>query len=98
MKIFEKEVELKVIGIRHGEKIYETLLGSEERIKAEEQDKYFKVPMDERDLNYDKFFEKGNVNYDSLEDYNSHNTTRLNVDEVVELVSKLPFIQEKLND
>ena len=98
MKIFEKEVELKVIGIRHGEKIYETLLGSEERIKAEEQDKYFKVPMDERDLNYDKFFEKGNVNYDSLEDYNSHNTTRLKVDEVVELVSKLPFIQEKLND
>ncbi len=98
MKIFEKEVELKIIGIRHGEKIYETLLGSEERLKAEEQDKYFKVPMDERDLNYDKFFEKGNVNYDLPEDYNSHNTTRLNVDEVIELISKLSFIQEKLND
>ena len=53
--------------------------------------------MDERDLNYDQFFEKGNVNYDQLEDYNSHNTNRLNVDEVVDLVSKLPFIQEKLH-
>ena len=98
MKIFEKEVELKIIGIRHGEKIYETLLGSEERLNAEEQDKYFKVPMDERDLNYDNFFEKGNVNNDSLEDYNSHNTIRLNVDEVVELLLKLPYIQEKLDD
>tara|TARA_B100000989_G_scaffold50747_1_gene33597 strand:- start:6331 stop:7341 length:1011 start_codon:yes stop_codon:yes gene_type:complete len=97
MKIFEKEVEIKIIGIRHGEKIYETLLGSEERLKAEEQDKYFKVPMDERDLNYDKFFEKGTLNSVSLKDYNSHNTTRLNVNEVVKLLSKLPYIQEKLD-
>ncbi len=97
MKIFEKEVEIKIIGIRHGEKIYETLLGSEERLKAEEQNKYFKVPMDERDLNYDKFFEKGNLNSVSLEDYNSHNTTRLNVNEIVKLLSKLPYIQEKLD-
>ena len=54
--------------------------------------------MDVRDLNYDKFFDKGNVNNDSLEDYNSHNTIRLNVDEVVELLLKLPYIQEKLDD
>tara|TARA_B100000963_G_C22624857_1_gene671804 strand:+ start:1101 stop:2111 length:1011 start_codon:yes stop_codon:yes gene_type:complete len=97
MQIFNKKVEIKTIGIRHGEKIYETLLGSEERLKAEEQDRYFKVPMDDRDLNYDKFFEKGNLNSELLDDYNSHNTTRLDVNEVVKLLSKLPYIQEKLD-
>ena len=98
MKIFKKESEIKIIGTRHGEKIYETLLGTEERSKADEQDNFFKVPMDARDLNYDKFFEKGEINLQNYEEYNSHNTVRLNVDETADLLLKLPYIQENLND
>ena len=98
MKIFKKESEIKIIGTRHGEKIYETLLGTEERSKAEEQDNFFKVPMDARDLNYDEFFEKGEIDLKNYEEYNSHNTVRLNVDETADLLLKLPYIQENLND
>ena len=98
MKIFKKESEIKIIGTRHGEKIYETLLGTEERSKADEQDNFFKVPMDARDLNYDEFFEKGEINLQNYEEYNSHNTVRLNVDETADLLLKLPYIQENLND
>ena len=98
MKIFKKESEIKIIGTRHGEKIYETLLGTEERSKAEEQDNFFKVPMDARDLNYDEFFEKGDLGLKDYEEYNSHNTVRLNVDEIVDLLLKLPYIQENIND
>ncbi len=98
MKIFNKESEIKIIGTRHGEKIYETLLGTEERSKAEEQDNFFRAPMDARDLNYDEFFEKGDLGLKDYEEYNSHNTVRLNVDEIVDLLLKLPYIQENLND
>tara|TARA_S200000501_G_scaffold5351_1_gene4593 strand:- start:8615 stop:9634 length:1020 start_codon:yes stop_codon:yes gene_type:complete len=98
MKIFKKESEIKIIGTRHGEKIYETLLGTEERSKAEEQDNFFRAPMDARDLNYDEFFEKGDLGLKDYEEYNSHNTVRLNVDEIVDLLLKLPYIQENLND
>ena len=98
MKIFKKESEIKIIGTRHGEKIYETLLGTEERSKAEEQDNFFRAPMDARNLNYDEFFEKGDLGLKDYEEYNSHNTVRLNVDEIVDLLLKLPYIQENLND
>ena len=69
---------------------------TEERSKAEEQDNFFKVPMDPEDLNYENF-EKGEIDLKNYEEYNSHNTVRLNVDETADLL-KLPYIQENLND
>ena len=98
MEIFNKKSEIKLIGTRHGEKLYETLLGKEEKAKAEDQGDYFRVPADSRDLNYDEFFEKGEVDNNDHDEYNSHNTERLDVDGVIKLLKKLPYIQAKLND
>ncbi len=98
MEIFNKKSEIKLIGTRHGEKLYETLLGKEEKAKAEDQGNYFRVPADSRDLNYDEFFEKGEVEIKDHNEYNSHNTERLDVDGVIKLLKKLPYIQAKLND
>ena len=97
MEIFNKKTDIKIIGTRHGEKLYETLLGREEKAKADDQGDYFRVPADSRDLNYDEFFEKGDLDNEECEEYNSHNTKRLNVDEVVRLLKKLPYIRAKLN-
>ena len=98
MEIFNKKSDIKIIGTRHGEKLYETLLAKEEHAKAQDQVDFFRVPADSRDLNYDEFFEKGDLDIKNSEEYNSHNTTRLNVDEVIKLLLKLPYIQGKLND
>ncbi len=101
MEIFNKRSEIKIIGTRHGEKLYETLLSAEEMAKAEDQDSFFRIPADSRDLNYDEFFEKGDVyrvSHDTSGEYNSHNTQRLDVDGVINLLMKLPFIKSKLND
>ena len=97
MEVFKKQTEIKIIGTRHGEKLYETLLAKEEKAKAIDQDNFFKVPADSRDLNYDEFFEKGEVDILDNEEYNSHNTSRLDVNEVIKLLKKLPYIQSKLN-
>lgn len=90
------ETEVKVIGTRHGEKLYETLVTREEMAKAIDMGKYFRIPCDSRDLNYDKFFVKGNMAVSKIEDYHSHNTRRLDVAGMKELLLKLRFVREDL--
>lgn len=96
-QLFDAEAPVKIIGTRHGEKLYETLLSREEMGKAEDMGGYFRVPMDDRDLNYNKFFVEGESRISNLEDYTSHNTQRLNVEQIKELVGQLKFIKEQLN-
>ena len=88
--------EVKIIGTRHGEKLYETLVTREEMAKAIDMGNYYRIPCDNRDLNYDKFFTEGNEEISKIEDYHSHNTRRLNVEEMKELLLKLRFIREDL--
>lgn len=90
------ETEVKVIGTRHGEKLYETLVTREEMTKAIDMGEYYRIPCDSRDLNYDKYFSEGNEEVAKHEDYHSHNTRRLEVEEMKELLLKLRFIQEDL--
>ena len=85
--------EIRVIGTRHGEKLYEALLSREERVAAEDMGKYFRVPPDLRDLNYGKFVEQGETEISVAEDYNSHNTERLDVEGMKQLLHKLSFMQ-----
>ena len=87
---------IKVIGTRHGEKLYETLLTREEMAKADDQGGYFRVPADNRDLNYNLYFTEGQHTVEQQEDYHSHNTKRLNVEEMMELLLKLPEIREAM--
>ena len=90
------ETEVKVIGTRHGEKLYETLVTREEMAKAIDMGDYYRIPCDNRDLNYDKFFVEGNEEISRIEDYHSHNTRRLDVEGMKELLLKLRFIREDL--
>ena len=90
------ETEVKSIGTRHGEKLYETLVTREEMVRAIDMGDYYRIPCDTRDLNYDKFFTKGNEDVAKIEDYHSHNTKRLDVEDMKELLLKLRFIQEDL--
>lgn len=90
------ETEVKVIGTRHGEKLYETLVTREEMAKAIDMGDYYRIPCDTRDLNYDKFFTNGNEEVSKIEDYHSHNTRRLDVEGMKELLLKLRFIREDL--
>jgi UDP-glucose 4-epimerase len=86
----------KIIGTRHGEKLFETLLSREEMALAQDLGQYFCIPPDSRDLNYEKFYDEGEEKISNAEDYNSHNTTQLNVDEMESLLLKLPYIQSFL--
>jgi UDP-glucose 4-epimerase len=90
------ETEVKIIGTRHGEKLYETLVTREEMAKAIDMGDYYRIPCDTRDLNYDKFFVEGNEKVSKIEDYHSHNTRRLDVEGMKELLLKLRFIREDL--
>jgi len=90
------QTPIRVIGTRHGEKLYETLVTREEMLRSEDCGNYFRVPCDSRDLNYDKYFTEGNDNISLVEDYHSHNTRRLDVPGMKELLMKLRFIQEDL--
>lgn len=85
--------EIRIIGTRHGEKLYEALLSREEMVAAQDLGAYYRVPPDLRDLNYGKFVEQGEVKISEAVDYNSHNTTRLDVDGMKALLMKLPFMQ-----
>ncbi len=89
--------EIKVIGIRHGEKMYETLLTKEEAAKAEDMGNFYRVPADNRDLNYDKFFKEGDTKRVLIDEFNSNNTRRLNVEETKEKIASLEYIQNELN-
>lgn len=92
----EKEPEIREIGTRHGEKLYETLVTREEMIRAEDLGGYFRIPCDDRDLNYDKYFTEGVPDVTKIESYHSHNTRRLDVKGMEELLMKLRFVQEDL--
>ena len=97
VRLFGSEsTEIREIGFRHGEKLYESLLGSEEKVKAQDLGGYFRVPLDARDLNYEVYFEEGNSIKGELEPYTSHNTTRLDIEEVMKLLVTLPEVQMEL--
>lgn len=96
VKIFDAGNEIKIIGTRHGEKKYETLVTREEMQKAEELHNYYRIPADNRDLNYQKYFTEGEKMPELIVDYNSDNTYRLNEKELEELLLKLPFIKEEM--
>jgi len=91
------EPEIKVIGIRHGEKLYETLLTNEECAKAQDMGNFYRVPADNRDLNYDKYFSKGDVKREVLTEFNSNNTKLLNIEETKAKIASLQYIQNELN-
>ncbi len=83
-----------IMGIRHGEKVFEALLSREEMVHAFDQGDYFRIPADQRDLNYEKYVEEGNLNITEFKDYNSHNTTRLDLEGMKQLLLKLDFVRE----
>jgi len=95
-ELFEADNEIRVIGTRHGEKLYETLLTREEMVSAEDLGGYYRIPCDERDLNYGKYFTEGQEKVSQSEDYNSHNTQRLSIPEIKEKLLGLEFIQQEL--
>ncbi len=97
LKLFNAKNEIRIIGTRHGEKLYETLLNREEMAKAEDMGGYFRVPADVRDLNYNCYFVEGQEEVSLKEDYNSHNTTRLDVDGMMKLLMKLEIVQKAVN-
>ncbi len=95
-KLFKADNPIKIIGTRHGEKLFETLLTREEMAKAEDLGKYYRIPMDDRDLNYGLYFTEGKKEVSLKEDYNSHNTYRLNEDDLTELLLKVDYVREEL--
>lgn len=96
-KIFGAGTEVKIIGTRHGEKLYESLLSREEMSRVEDMGRYYRVQMDGRNLNYDRYFVQGEESVSKLDDYTSHNAERLSISQVQDLLLKLDFIQEALN-
>jgi UDP-glucose 4-epimerase len=96
-ELFASDVPVRIIGTRHGEKLYESLLSREEMARAMDMDRYFRVPADDRDLNYNKYFVEGETQVSSFDDYTSHNTERLDVARIKALLMKLDFIKENLN-
>ena len=96
-EIFAKDNEIQIIGTRHGEKLYESLISREEMAHANDMGGYYRIPADNRDLNYAKYFSEGEEKVSHQDDYTSHNTLQLDVDGVKKLLLKLDFIQEQLN-
>jgi len=96
-ELLRRDIEIKIIGTRHGEKLYESLVSREEMARADNLDGYFRIPADSRDLNYDKYFIDGNPEISKTDDYTSHNTERLDVESVKKTLMKLDIIREALN-
>jgi UDP-N-acetylglucosamine 4,6-dehydratase len=96
LEIFGSKNRINIIGTRHGEKLYESLLSKEEAVKAIDMGDYYRVPADTRDLNYSKYFDEGNRKIHQVDEYNSHNTHRLSKDELYDLLLSLPYIKEEL--
>lgn len=93
IRVFDSRAGVRVIGTRHGEKLFESLVSREEMTRAIDHDRFFRIPADARDLNYAKFFTVGEAEISVTEDYTSHNTERLDVDRVTALLSDLPYIK-----
>jgi UDP-N-acetylglucosamine 4,6-dehydratase len=96
-EVFARDNEIRIIGTRHGEKLYESLISREEMAHAHDMGNYYRIPADNRDLNYAKYFSEGEEKISHLDDYTSHNTHRLNVEQIKTLLLKLDYIQEELN-
>jgi UDP-glucose 4-epimerase len=96
-ELFGSNSTIKTIGTRHGEKLYESLISREEMAHAKEMDNYYRIPADNRDLNYAKYFSEGDQDISLVDDYTSHNTRRLNVEQIKQLLLGLDFIEEELN-
>lgn len=95
-ELFNSEAAIKIIGTRHGEKLYESLVSREEMAKVEDMGAYYRIPADNRDLNYDKFILEGQPEANEVDDYTSHSTDRLSVNEIKELLMKLSYIKDEL--
>ena len=98
LELFKANNEIKIIGTRHSEKLYETLLTREEMQNAEDMGQYYRIPADNRNLNYSQYFSEGEISISSKDDYNSHNTERLDIDGMIKELLKLDFIQRELNN
>ncbi len=96
-RLFGCEYRSRIIGTRHGEKLYETLVSREEMSRADDMGRYFRIPPDGRDLNYNKYFVEGEQRISTLDDYTSHNTQRLGVEQVETLLSELDYIKQELH-
>lgn len=96
-ELLRNHEDVRVIGTRHGEKLYESLVSREEMARADNLDGYFRIPADSRDLNYEKYFVEGETEISGLDDYTSHNTTRLNVEQTKQVLMKLEMIREAVN-
>ena len=96
-ELFKKPNPIRVIGTRHGEKLYESLISREEMAKAEDMGNYYRIPADNRDLNYAQYFDEGEEKISHQDDYTSHNTKRLNIAQIKELLLKLEFIKDELD-
>jgi UDP-glucose 4-epimerase len=97
-ELLNSPIEIKTIGTRHGEKLYETLVSREEMARAEDLGSYYRIPADARDLNYDKYFVEGEQSVTVAQDYTSHNTRRLSIPEVKTTLMKLKVIEEAIGD
>jgi UDP-glucose 4-epimerase len=95
-QICKVDSKIKIIGTRHGEKVYETLCTREEMMNAEDMGDFYRIPADNRDLNYSQFFFEGEEKVSLIEDYHSHNTEQLGVEGMVKLLSDLPFIRKEV--
>ncbi len=96
--LFNSDVPMEVIGTRHGEKLYETLVSREEMAKAEDLGRYYRIPADNRDLNYELFISEGNIEANLADDYTSHNTQQLDVAQTMDLMRSLPYVREALGE
>jgi len=94
LELYKTKNEIKIIGTRHGEKLYETLVNREDMVKAESLENYYRIPADNRDLNYESYFSEGTPDVVKYEEYHSHNTTRLDVEGTKQLLLKLPMIRK----
>ncbi len=94
IELYKSSSSINIIGTRHGEKLYETLVNREDMMKAEDKGDYYRIPADNRDLNYAQYFSEGTPNVDQYDEYHSHNTQRLNVEQMKQLLLKLPLIRK----
>jgi UDP-glucose 4-epimerase len=95
-EMYKSDSEINIIGTRHGEKLFETLVNREEMAKADDLEYYYRVPADNRDLNYERFFSEGETDMELIEEYHSHNTHRLDVEGTKNLLMKLDFIRKDM--
>lgn len=97
IELYNSKSEIRIIGTRHGEKLYETLVNREEMAKAEDMGDYYRIPADTRDLNYNRYFTEGISEIALIEEYNSHNTRRMNIEETKKLLLELDMIRDEVN-